>query len=345
MARYENFILENKLKDQYETELAVVDFVTIDDGLVATPGMTKKVNVYQGSGEAQEVAEGEGNTTDIEMTYVPKEYKVGTTQARFPYTDEAEMTDPFLVDSGIKFLSVSLLNKLNAKVVAEYWNATKYKGYVKGTDTLGFDAFVDAIALLKKESEADAGLFALINPSTKAVLRKALKEDLKYVEAQVRTGYLGTVCGIPISESLLVPDDCVIIATRKAVTYFRKKTVEVEQDRDKNLRKNTVYGRQVDLVAFTDANECAIIAPNITAPTITTASIAAGASKEFKGACVAGATVMVTKNGVDVAAATVTDTAWTYTIPTATAGEVYNVRASKKGFAPKTAATGLTVGA
>ena len=330
--RYENFVLENRLKDQLETALNMLDYVTVDDSLTATAGMTKKVNVYAATGEAQDVAEGEGNTESIEMGYTQREYVVGTTQARFVYTDEDDMTDPYLVDGGMKKLSEALVNKINAKVNAEYWYATRYVGYTKGTDTVGFDMFVDAIALLNKERDEEAQLFALVNPAMKAALRKALKDDLKYNEDYSRTGYIGHVCGVPITTSKLIPDGCVVIASKKAVTYFRKKSVEVEQDRDKNLRKNYVYGRQVGVTAFTDEGECAIIAPKGTAPVISTASITVGTDKEITGTCAAGARVDVMRNGSKIGEATVSGTSWRFTIPEAKSGETYTAVAYVKGF-------------
>lgn len=339
--RYENFIIENKLKSQLETALNMLDYVTVDDTLTEGAGMTKKVNVYTATGAAQDVTEGAGNTESIEMSYDQRSYTVGTTQARFVYTDEDQMADPFLVDSGAQKLSEAMINALNEKVDDEYWKATNYKGYTKGTDSVNFDLFVDALALLNKEKDEEAGLFALCSPAMKAVIRKGLKDELKYVESFTRTGYIGTVCGVPIYISKLIPDDCVIIASRSAVKYYRKKAVEVEQDRDRNLRKSIIYARQVGVVAFVDAGECAIIAPNPTAPTITTSSLAAGSGKEITGACASGARVEVLRGGAKIGEATVSGATWSYTIDTVTAADAYTVRQYVKGFAVSTS-TALT---
>ncbi len=327
--RYENFVLENKLKDQLETKLSMLDYVTVDDTLAETAGMTKKVNVYKASGAAQDVAEGEGNTESIEMSYTPYEYKVGTTQARFIYTDEDAMTDPYMVDAGVSKLAESLVNAMAVKVNDEYWHATEYIAAAN----IGFDEFSDAIALFNKEGDNELTLFALCNPKMKGALRKALKDELKYVEDNVRTGYIGTVAGVPIIGDKLVPDGCVIIATKEAVTYFRKKNVETEQDRDQNTRKNILYGRQVGVVAFTDATQCVIIAPTGTAPVITTSSIAAGNNKAIAGTCVAGARIGIFVNDVQSGEATVSGTNWNYTIPSVKAGDTVKAVAYVKGFA------------
>ena len=330
--RYENFVLENRLKDQLETKLSMLDYVTVDDTLTETAGMTKKINVYLATGEAEDVKEGEGNTQSIEMSYVPREYVVGTTQARFIYTDEDEMTDPYLVDAGITKLSEALINKLNRKVNDEYWNATQYVSVASG-GAVGFDEFVDAIAKFDKENEGELQLFALCNPAMRGKLRKALKDDLKYSEGYARTGYIGTVAGVPVIGDKLVPEDCVIIATKKAVTYFRKKSVSTEQDRDMNTRKNILYGRQVGLVAFTDARECVIIAPAGTKPTITTASIVKGTDVSIAGTCASGAKVTVLVNGAEAGKATVSGASWSYVLESVDTGDKVSVRANAKGAA------------
>ena len=326
--RYDNFVLENKLKDQLETKLSMLDYVTVDDTLVESAGMIKKVNVYKASGAAQDVAEGEGNTESIEMSYTPAEYKVGTTQARFVYTDEDAMSDPYMVDAGISKLAESLVNALSKKVNDEYWHATEYVT----ASSIDFGTFVDAIAKFNKEGDNELTLFALCNPAMKATLRKALKDDLKYVEDFSRTGYIGTVAGVPIVGDKLIPDGCIIIATKAAVTYFRKKNVETEQDRDQNTRKNTLYGRQVGVVAFTDATECVIIAPAGTAPVIS-GSIAAGTNVAISGTCVAGARVGIFVNDVQSGEATVAGTAWSYTLPSVASGDTVKAVAYVKGYA------------
>ena len=311
--RYENFVLENKLKDQLETKLSMLDYVTVDDSLTQTAGMTKKINFYKATGEAEDVAEGKGNTQSITMSYDQREYIVGTTQARWTYTDEAEMTDPYMVDGGMEKLSESLVNKMSAKVNDEFWHATRYVE-VAANETAGYDHFVDAIAQFNKERDEELSLFALCNPAMRGKLRKALKDDLKYSESYVRTGYVGTVAGVPVIGDKLVPDNCIIIATKKAVTYFRKKNVTTEQEREGNIRTN-------------------IIAPAGTKPTITTASIVAGDDVTVGGACAAGATVEMLVNGNLVGTAVVSGTTWSGTLPKVATGDKVKVRASVKGEA------------
>ena len=86
--------------------------------------------------------------------------------------------------------------------------------------------------------------------------RKALKEDLKYVEAYARAGYIGHVAGVALYVKADAEEGTICGGTKKAVTYFNKKGVEVEQERDANVRLNEIYSRKYYLVALTDENEC-----------------------------------------------------------------------------------------
>ena len=95
----------------------------------------------------------------------------------------------------------------------------------------------------------------LINPAELAGMRKNLKELLSYSEAFARTGYIGSVNGIPVYVSKAVPATKAYIADKTAVTVFTKKGAEIEMDRDPNTRTNTIYGRKVAVVALTDATK------------------------------------------------------------------------------------------
>jgi hypothetical protein len=140
-----------------------------------------------------------------------------------------------------------MTNDLTSKAIAAFGEATlKVENC-----TFTFDEIVDAIALYPYESEE--GLFMLINPAQKATIRKNLGEDLKYSEGFARTGYIGTICGVPVIVSKAVPAGEAYLATKDAVTCFVKKGSEIEQDRDANTRKNDVYARKVMVIALTDA--------------------------------------------------------------------------------------------
>ena len=114
-----------------------------------------------------------------------------------------------------------------------------------------YDTIVDAIAKLNLENEAD--LFVVINPSQKAELRK----DADYVAARmgevVYNGQVGTVAGIPVIVSKAATNAYVM--SKEAIKLFLKKDVEVEQDRDADKRKNSIYLRAAYICALVDATK------------------------------------------------------------------------------------------
>ena len=50
---YSNFYLSNEISDQFDSHLNLQQFCTVDDSLVGTAGMKRKINVYRATnGEA-----------------------------------------------------------------------------------------------------------------------------------------------------------------------------------------------------------------------------------------------------------------------------------------------------
>ena len=98
-------------------------------------------------------------------------------------------------------------------------------------------------------------IFLLFSRKDLAKFQKNLKDYLKYTEDFVRTGAIGAIAGVPLYPTDAVATGKAYLATREAVTCYVKKGVEVEQERDANLRKNTIYGRSVKVIALTNANE------------------------------------------------------------------------------------------
>lgn len=248
---YENKVLENKIESLLETAVDMNAYMTIDNSLTQSAGMKKAVNVYTATGSVEDLSQGEGNTGEIDVSFTTKEYEVTTTQGKFSYYDEQEMKDPMVVEVGLKAIAEKMTNDLTAKAIAEFGKASLKADYDKTGMT--FDNVVDAIAKLNFEDES--GLFLMINVADKAGLRKALGDELKYSEGFVKTGYIGTVCGVPVIVSKAVPKDTAYLATKEAVTCFVKKGSEIEQDRDIDIRKNEVVARKVMLVALTDATK------------------------------------------------------------------------------------------
>ena len=246
---YENKVLENKIENLLATSIDMNAYMTVDYSLTENAGMKKVINKYTATGDVEDLQMGEGNQAGIEVSFTPAEYTVGTTQGYFAYYDEQEMTDPMVVEAGLQGLAQKMTNDLTTKAIAAMDEAT----LVVNNFVFDFDHIVDAIALYPYESEE--GLFMLINPAQKAELRKNLGNDLKYSEGFARTGYIGTVCGVPVIVSKAVPAGKAFLATKDAVTCFVKKGSEIEQDRDADVRQNKVWARKVMVVALTDATK------------------------------------------------------------------------------------------
>lgn len=245
---YDNVVLANKFEDILTTKVNMSNYMTIDTSLTEQAGMTKQINVYTASGNVEDLKMGEGNTEDISVSYDTKEYTVGTTQGRFQYFDEQAMTDPMVVESGLKGLAQTMTNDFTAKAIAEMAKATKS---VQGPALP--DTIADAIAECDTEDELAYTL--LVNPADKAQVRVGLSTDLKYVEDYVRKGYIGTIYGVPVVSSNAIPEGTAYLVNKEAITLFIKKNTEVENERDANVRNNIVYMRKVALVALTDENK------------------------------------------------------------------------------------------
>ena len=248
---YDNFVLANEIEDQYNSLLDLAQFCTVDNSLTGTAGMVKKINVYSATNGTEKLAMGAGNTKDIEVDYTPEEYRILLAQNRFKYYDEQEMTDPMVVTTGVRHMAVDMFNTVNADVFAEFNKAT----LTHSATTPDFGCFADAAALLNVENVEGLGLFAFVNPKDMAKIRKALKDELKYVEAFAKTGYVGTIAGWNLYTKKDAVENTIVGGTREAVTLFNKRGTEVEQDRNKDTRENTIWSRKYYLAALTDATK------------------------------------------------------------------------------------------
>ena len=243
---YENFFLGTIVEDQFNSHLDLARFVTVDTSLQGTAGMKKIINVYSATDGTEKLAQGEGNSKSITAGFTQKEYEILLAQNRFDWHDEEAMKDPELVPVGMKHAGTDLWNTMNADIFAEY---------KKGTQTVSasapnFDAFVDAVAELGVENDENVEIFAFVNPAAKAKVRKALKDELKYVEAYARAGYIGSVAGVNIYDKKDAEDNEIIVATKEAVRLLVKTGTETEQDRDGNTRKNSAYSRKYYVAAL-----------------------------------------------------------------------------------------------
>ena len=190
------------------------------------------------------------------------------------YHDEEAMSDDRVVEDGLTGVAELMVNDFTSKAIGEFAKATlkitnatwKFDDVVdplgictdiSNKGSWGNGDVVDALALMNVEAEE--GLFLLISPANLAAFRKNLKDSLQFAEAFARSGYIGSVCGVPVYVSKAIPANKAFLASKEAVTLFLKKDTEREVDRDPNNRTTTEYIRKVALVALTDARKVVMI--------------------------------------------------------------------------------------
>ena len=108
--------------------------------------------------------------------------------------------------------------------------------------------------------EDESKLVLVLPTDWKADIRK----DSDYKAAQlgevIYNGQVGTIAGIPVVCTKILNATSgnaakAYLLTPEAVTLFIKKNVEVEQDRDKDKRLNSIYLREYYICALTDATK------------------------------------------------------------------------------------------
>ena len=96
-----------------------------------------------------------------------------------------------------------------------------------------------------------------------AACRAAIRRDSDFIAAHsgeiVYTGQFGTLCGVPVLFSALVPDGMAIITDRNAVKFFVKREASLEQDRDIETKINTVVYERCGLIALVDDTSTVIL--------------------------------------------------------------------------------------
>ena len=249
---YPNEVLTSKFNDLLNTKLNVKSLMTIDSDLAETAGMIKKINRYSYTGAVEKVAAGVGNTVRGSLSYDTIQYEVEVAQQTFDYTDEDFMQDPKVVEFLMEGASQTMVNDMNDKFFAELAKATLVQEYANGSK-ISYDTVVDAIQKMNLEDES--GLFLIIGTDLKADIRKNADFKSKELGQIIADGAIGTISGVPVIVSKLVPAGDAYLSTKEAVTLFTKKESTIEQDRNIETRTNTVVMGKVNLVALTDATK------------------------------------------------------------------------------------------
>ena len=243
---FDKSVIETAAKEQLISKVNTRALMDVDTSLAEQSGMTKIINVYEYTGAAEALEEGQGNTTRGKIAPTKKEYKVKRVQANFDYSDENFHADNQVVDIGIDGATNELKNKINADFAAECAKAT-----LSVAGGLSYDTIVDAIKTLNVEDES--GIFVVVDNEGKATLRK--DEDYKTARMGevVYTGQVGAVAGLPVIQVNGI--DGAYVMTKDAVKLLLKKDIEAEVDRDKDTCINSVYVRAFYICALHNATK------------------------------------------------------------------------------------------
>lgn len=253
---YDNEVLEVKVKSALNTALDLQKFATVDMSLSAAPGMQVNIRTYTPSGEAERLAMGAKNTTYVGSDYVEADYRVNTLQATGKYYDEQVMADPKAIDVAIGQLPTAIINSLNSEVIAEFGKGTQ----VVNSWTPTVASVLEALAVFPDDEVINASdKFLLVNNADYIALIKDAMNKSMYVKDNTDTNSLGSVAGVKIYVSKLVPAKKAYLATKEAVTIFTKKGFGVETDRDIEARCVTMVANTVNVVALTDAKKLVVL--------------------------------------------------------------------------------------
>ena len=323
---FDNFVLENQIKEAVDTKMDVNRFMSADYSLSEAPGMIKKIHKYSLlNGGVEDLGRGEGNSNVIEAQFNEVEYRVGRTQGQINYYDDDVMTDPTLIQAKTQYLGSEMVNNWTRKAIAEFGKTEN----VAEISSFSLDAIADAISLYTGVYEDTTGLFLLANQKSDATIRKMLEPELRYVEDYVRTGAIGAIWGIPIYLSKAVPEGMFYLATREAVKAFIKKNVSIEQDRDIDTKLNRIVASRYAVIALVDETKCIAIGPAQT----TKATITAPAADDVTivGAATDGAKVTAYVNGKEVGSVVASSSAYSIDCEALVAGDVVKVVAVLAG--------------
>ena len=251
---YENEIIENKMTDLLNTKLDARALMTLDTSLVENAGLRKVINRYTYQGSVENLNKGEKNTVKGSVSFVPEYYDVKRYQQTFEYNDMDAMADPYIVDVAMQGAVAEIANEINKEYISEILKVNTKFVY---DDVITYNDFVDALA--KIDCEVESNLFIVMG----ADIRKDIRKDPDFVSAKqgeiIYSGQFGTICGIPVLFSKLLPKDRVVITSKDAVRFFVKKNASVEQARDIETKDNTVVYERHGLIALVDDTKSVLI--------------------------------------------------------------------------------------
>lgn len=244
---YDNFVIEHKMTDLVNTNLDARGLMTLDYSLAEAAGLKKSVLKYTYTGKVEKLVKGAKNSSKGTVAYVKTDYTVGRYQQTFVYNDMDVMQDPYILDVASTGAAAVMANEIKTEYFAELAKIENSHTYASA---ITYNTVVDALAKINQEVEE--GMFLIMNNKQRAEIRKDPDFKTSRQGEILYSGQFGTVAGLPVLFSKLVPTDTVYITNREAVKFFVKREGRVEQDHDIETKDNTVVYDRVGLVALVD---------------------------------------------------------------------------------------------
>lgn len=261
---YESTVLESKLTNLVDSKIEVRSLMTVDKSLAESAGLTKVINRYTYRGRVETLESGEANNYLSYLTFEPQSYKVKRYQQTFLYYDMEVMQDPTMIDIALAGIADQMANQIREEYFTELQKSGNRHAF-EG-DVITYSDVVDALASLGREVED--GLFIIMSTDCRSAIRK----DKDFITAHsgeiLYTGQFGTLCGIPVLFSSLVPEGRAIITDKNAIRFFVKKDASLEQDRNIETKSNLLVYERYGLIALVDDTSTVIMgkaAPALTA--------------------------------------------------------------------------------
>ena len=245
---YDNFVLERKMTDIVNTALDVKSLMTIDTSLVESAGMKKTINKYTYTPNVEKLGQGAKNGTKGKVAFEGEDYTVNRYQETFEYNDMEIMKDPYMLDVATTGAATGMANEIKKEYFAELAKISNEANYP--AEGLTYDAIVDALATI--DQEVETGMFVIMNNVQRSQIRKDPDFKASLSGEILYTGQFGTIAGLPVLFSKLVPADTVYITTKDAVKFFVKTEGRVEQDHNVETKANTVVYDRFGVVALVD---------------------------------------------------------------------------------------------
>ena len=280
---YENSVLEAKLTELVNSKLEVRTLMSVDDSLAEGAGLTKIINRYTYRGSVEALNAGEANDQEGEVTFSPESYTVKRYQQTFRYNDVEAMKDPAMIDAAMEGMAEVMMNQIRREYFEQLMRI-RHRHPISG-DTVTYSDIVEALGNIGREVED--GLFIIMSLDARSAIRLDPDFTAAHQGEVMYTGQFGTLCGIPVLFSRLVPDGMVIITERSAVKFFVKREAGLEQSRNIETKTNTVVYERHGVIALVDDTSSIILG---TAADALTASASVSSGK---------ATLSVTKSDND----------------------------------------------